>query len=255
MKKLLSVLLVVAVVLGIGMIGARAATWDDWYAQPFEVRMEINGAVRPLRAYHNYAVFFGGYPDIEAERAAALKVPTAPYHNAAFQAAYADMAGGENDHWLENLDRYLNGTLRNDVEQAIASADAYLKEIFSSAYFNQFKAYQAAYTYGENQWRYLSSYLYEFREEIVNYDDRDADCWALQAWINATHATFDDEGTLADFAAYYEELGNRAKAIIDKILFKDTGEPSAVPFWDNWPDWFVWILEYIFFGWLWMRWF
>ena len=27
------------------------------------------------------------------------------------------------------------------------------------------------------------------------------------------------------------------------------------PFWDNWPDWLVFILRYLLFGWLWMNWF
>ena len=30
--------------------------------------------------------------------------------------------------------------------------------------------------------------------------------------------------------------------------------PSPTPFWGDWPSWAQWILEYILFGWLWMRW-
>ncbi|MDR2687241.1 MAG: leucine-rich repeat domain-containing protein [Oscillospiraceae bacterium] len=31
-------------------------------------------------------------------------------------------------------------------------------------------------------------------------------------------------------------------------------EQPGTHFWDNWPDWLVWVLKYIFFGWLWEQW-
>lgn len=90
MKKLLSVLLVLAMLCGVGAVNAWAETWEDWeddenwnngcdFREFMTLTLEeqydeIWAFVRPLRAYWIYAFFFEEYPVIEAERAATPKM-------------------------------------------------------------------------------------------------------------------------------------------------------------------------------------
>jgi len=39
-------------------------------------------------------------------------------------------------------------------------------------------------------------------------------------------------------------------AVVDEEIV-----PAEAHFWDGWPDWAVWLLKYVLFGWVWMRWF
>jgi len=38
-------------------------------------------------------------------------------------------------------------------------------------------------------------------------------------------------------------------------VWEKNPDPPAPKFWDNWPPFLQWILQYVLFGWLWMRWF
>jgi len=266
MKRLLSVLLAVLMLCGVGAVGAWALDmdlgeeyWNDgvnlFDHLAFDEVMEIRATVGPLRAYHNYASFFKDYPEIEKERAAALKVPETPYYSneaflGAFNLAGQELAGST----YGNLRRYLRGTLQEEAEQAILDADAYLKTIFTEAYFNQFKAYQAAFASGDYQMRRLRSILSYYEEEIVNYDEIEEDYNAFVQWYNSSFAPVRENGKLADLTAVYEEEAVRAKAIIAKIKFAGELVIKPAPFWDAWPGWLVSILRYALFGWLWMRW-
>jgi len=281
MKRVLGLLLAVCMLCGVGVVGARALDldlgeeyWGDAVSfldyLTFDEAEEIKATVRPLRAYHNYINFFKNYPVIEAERAAALKVPGTPYVDSGAFLGAVKMAGGElGGNTYGNLVRYVRGTLQEEVEQAILDADTYLNAIFDNAYFEQLKAFQMAFAAGDFLSRHMDSIISYYKDEIVNYDEIMEDRTAYVQWFNSNWSPTCQNGTLAALTAFYEEEAVRAKAIIDKIQFAnetDDPDPDPDPEADKIYDFFAsflpsalaslltWIVKYILFGWLWGRW-
>jgi len=127
--------------------------------------------------------------------------------------------------------------------------DAVLAEYFSSAFVEEFKAWQAALVNRRLAYAELLEFLgYGDGSPSNPYKDAVEDDYDERYRI-----PFEEDGslTLAQAAVVLQELEIEIRALIDEL---DTPtEPEQTPFWNKWPGWLVWILRNIFFGWIWIN--
>jgi len=265
MKKLLAVLLALAMVCGVGVCGTVGAS-----AASYEEEFEVMSCIIPLLAYdfiYEISVSYSTYAEVLRGIAASTSPAAANAWLAGEQDIDAflhkyDAIDSLDVDWDALTNAYVNGTLQAEVNALISSLDTLFANFFTPAFLTVFDNYKSALTKG---WSAIMALSYRYEKErdvIANNDAIIAAMDAFSDWYNHTYsgqsvdgkweAGLERTGDFAALTAFYLEMETRAKAIWDMIEYAD---PTPTHFWDSLPDWLVWILQYVLFGWLWMRWF
>jgi len=254
MKKLLSVLLAVCMVLGVGAMSVHAITIDDLTFEEFIEQAQLTW---PIDAY---GFVFGYYPRDDGSFIPALYVsqeavdglldgaadPGVGYHSILRQFGLF-----END---DIATKTRNGTLQAAVEQAVLALEALWAEIYTEVYLDKFAAFKEAFVNGNTQFLHL--HMLFVTKTIVNIAEISQAFHNLEDWFYSRDESRGAEelaresGTLAELTTVYTELETRAKAIIDRIVFTDPGTDPEQQWWQRLPSWIQWILYYLFFGWV-----
>ncbi|MCL1951914.1 MAG: hypothetical protein FWF60_03720 [Oscillospiraceae bacterium] len=292
MKKLLSVLLAMAMVLGIGvygMVGAQAKAWEEL---TWEDRAEIRVSVAPVQGYTNF--FAWGDPDafgnaaLRSEFIAGLLDKSlmsweinSKIHNISDQVSaitstvpsFSFIYVSIFEEYKPMIVEYYDGTLKTKCDQAILDLDTLFTGQFDSAFLAKFEALKkAAFVDYYTQETYLEACLYaEVRKEvkIKNLDEINAEKEAFEILFYPAVVDVWTNGTLEEITAFYGGATAKLKAIFDKIKFDD-GTTPTIPtdptdpidpvdpallqkWWQKVAPWVQWILRYLCFGWIWMR--
>ena len=269
MKKLLSILLAMAMVLGIGVcgtVGARAAKYDNLR---LEEQMEILTTVLPVLAYFQWEGSMARI--IEAEAGLNPGYTFCDISGTTEWLAFEDF---EKKYGFFDYDAfadaYVNGTLFTEIEQVLPAIGKLFSDCFTTTFLTTtFYPYRDAFAGGFSQYLLLA-YLYEEGpEKIANINELREDCVSLEAWIQDVYNDsrigedgrwhygdngLEKTGSFADLTNFFLDMQVRAKAILDRVKFADTTPEPPEKWWQKVPNWVQWILRYLLFGWLWMNW-
>jgi len=263
MKKLLAVLLVAMMVLGIGVCGMVSAGAADFEDLTPEELAEVVMIILPMLAWEE--IFSNVVKGTDAEVDAGLLSPpgaNAPAIKAQIDALFSQFnALGNMSDWDNVLAACKDGTLPTLVADWEPLANAWLVEMYEQNLIDKYEVFKEAYLRGASQWTLLKILLETKSGSIKNITVIGAEYDAMWAWFNSLRW----EGTFADVTALYLNLEIRAKAILNKIEYKDPLPPLPTTD-DKIFDFFIsflpaplanvatWIVKYLFFGWLWGRW-
>ena len=275
MKRLLSVLLAVCMVVGVGVcgtVGAGAAV-DDEYVEYLENLLLALEFIFPAEAYALFEV--RNNPVIEAEINAGIKKPLDSAFATGFQARdnfirryqkVVQVTGGSILEWDFDViaAAYANGTLETDSAQVVSDLDILFNSYFTSAFMSTFNAYRAAVTKGFSALVMLTYRVEKESDHIANLNEIIVEANVFWDWLSGVlqdgqrdssgmwhygNNGLDKTGNLAQHTAFWLQVEVKAKAIWDKIEY--TAPPEK--WWEPLPTFVQWILRYLLFGWIWMR--
>ena len=257
-KRVLATLLAVAVLCGVGAVGASAGGYIYFAPEDFGLRASYD--------------FFSGLPGFFSQGNAAEELAAGLLPGKTADDFLADLRDAANDSsWSEITigslywdalgemevgiyDPSLDPDAHNKLVRWFDAHDASIKAILT-VYVNnnligKIEAYKDAYVdfiAAENEldWcRIKSKSEYEgFRDEYDAYNKIHWDKYQGPYW--------DGDLSLARVTIARQELTIELRAMIEKF----SASPPASLFWDTWPPFLVSLLRYVLFGWLWMRWF
>jgi len=262
MKKLLSILLALMMVVGVG--GAVSASASTANVAATNIGEALRAGASPAISVQSLSPN-EGFTKQDYENWIML-MPIMPYLNLGLSYIYGWAAADEiiaallpgknimsfifesyelSDYVVNNNEAlFAQGRLQTVLDETLAKLDALHATYFTSDFLATFGAYKTAYTNGTQQALRLESmvnftWMRNYGEIIAAYD-------ALTKTFEADSKNIEETGSLQAQTAYFAKLAADSAAIIARI------DTSPFAWWELLPSFLQWILRWIFFGWIWM---
>ena len=281
MKKLLSVLLVLVMLCGVGAVSVSAGGYIYFSPEDFKIRA-------PLDGYLGLAYFFENGDSNEELIAGLLSGKNAnDFSKALYDAAY-------DYNWVDIINKSTYYGILGDMEisiydpsrnpdafdeltqwfdEYVASIESLLAEYLDSHFIKQVEMFKDAYVNLETAENELDWYRYSSRSDYEGYyEDYHVYC---ENYLDK-YGYPSDAGklTLAQAASVMRELENELREMINKFIaatkpdvksdntpskkaekksVKKNSDEPAQTWWQKAPAWIQWILKYLCFGFLWMK--
>ncbi len=250
MKKVLSILLALCMLVGIGVCGATQARAVDANNPTIKEQGKALSILTPLVAYESLVIICN-QSELEEYLHQGKTIDDA------FITAAKEIYIASIEKYLYNYDLLFeaaaNGALTVEVQQATSNLDKLFADYFNTTFLSKCEAFKTVFSQGFSQLLLLIYLIDEKQNEIVNIDIIRADTNALSALFTAysSQTGLLYTGTLEQNTDFWQDFEIKAKAILDKVVLRDSAEPQK--WWEKAPDWVQWILKYLLFGWIWMN--